>query len=299
MNQHEAAPARVHQNLAGTHILTLDDESHMRSLIRAVLSQFGCRDIYQARNGSAALELFEANSIDLVICDWMMEPMNGFQFLTELRKFAKGAQVPVIMLTGNSDPWDALKVEHLNIAAWLVKPITPNQLIERIGTVLSLPTQLFSIEDDLHVDLSGFASDFAIQYRAKLSNEMRELNELVSAFRQQPKHGVLHHWSSMVRLFHTIKGQAGTFGYDLITTLAATGQNLLRESAGDIDVLIKFQDQLQGALSVLVTAMSLVLQNEIKGDAGNVGQRLLTKINEVTVPVRKLIEAELKNAKKA
>jgi two-component system chemotaxis response regulator CheY len=294
MNNTATASTRGQQALAGAHILTLDDDANMRSIIRTVLSQCGCRDILQAGDGRVALKLFAGHPIDLVICDWMMEPMNGFDFLTELRKFAKGAQVPVIMLTGNSEPTDALAAQHLNIAAWLVKPIAPKQMIERISSVLSLPTQLFSIEDDLNVDLSGLAG----QYRAKLSNEIRELNDLVASFQQQPRNSVLHHWSSMVRLFHTVKGQAGTFGYDLITTLGGNGQNLLREAEGNVDVLIKFQAQLQRALTVLVGAMSLVLQNDIKGDAGNVGGRLLAKISEATVPLRQMIEAELKNAKK-
>ena len=142
MPQLIAAPQRNHQDLAGTCILTLDDDQLMRSIIKGFLAQCGCRDILQARNGAEALKLFAAHPIDLVICDWMMEPMNGFEFLTEMRKFDKDPRVPVIMLTGNSEPTDALAAQHLNIAAWLVKPIAFNRLIERVGSVLSLPTQL-------------------------------------------------------------------------------------------------------------------------------------------------------------
>ncbi len=288
-------PVRARQDLAGTSILTLDDDPNMRSIIRSVLKQFGCPEILQAGNGRSALQLFANSSIDLVICDWMMEPMNGFDFLTELRKFAKGAQVPVIMLTANDEPADAMAAQHLNIAAWLVKPVAPNQMIARISSVLSLPTQLFSIADDLHVDLSSLAA----RYRAKLANEIRELNELVANFQQQPRNSVVDHWSSMVKLFHAVKGQAGTFGYDLITTLAGIAQNLLREAAGNVDVLIRFQGDLQRALSVLLTAMSLVLQGDIKGDGGRTGEKLLDKIRETVVPLRQMIEVELKNAKKS
>jgi two-component system chemotaxis response regulator CheY len=294
MNHPAVASARDQQNLAGVRFLTLDDDPNMRSIIRSVLSQCGCREIMQAGDGRVALKLFGAHPIDLVICDWMMEPMNGLQFLTELRKFSKGAQVPVMMLTGNSEPADALSAQHLNIAAWLIKPIAPKEMIARISSVLSLPTQLFSIEDDLNVDLSSLSG----QYRAKLANEVRELNDLVSSFHQQPRSSVIHHWSSMVRLFHTIKGQAGTFGYDLITILGGVGQNVLREAEGNIDVILKHQEQLQRALSIVIASMSLVLQNDIKGDAGKVGEKLLGKISEATVPLRKMIEVELKNAKK-
>jgi two-component system chemotaxis response regulator CheY len=295
MSNTATASTRGQQALAGARILTLDDDANMRSIIRTILSQCGCRKILQASNGRDALKLFAEQPIDLVICDWMMEPMNGFDFLTELRKFEKGVKVPVIMLTANSETDDAIAAQGLSIAAWLVKPVAPPHLLERISSVLSLPTRLFSIAEDLDVDLTHLAK----QYRMKLVNEVSDLKQLVDNLLQQDRTHLVQHWTSMVRLFHTIKGQAGTFGYELITKIGAIGLNMLRQAEGNVDVLIKYQGQLQKALTVLVGAMSLVLQNDIKGDAGNVGERLLGKIGEATVPLRQMIEAELKNAKKS
>lgn len=294
MNQPAAAPARAQQNLAGARILTVDDDANMRSIIRTVLNQCGCRNVLQAGDGREALKLFGQQPIDLVICDWMMTPMNGFDFLSALRKFEKGMKVPVIMLTANDEADDAIAAQHLSIAAWLIKPVAPKKLIERISSVLSLPTQVFSIADDLNVDLTHLAQ----QYRIKLANELSDLKQMIENLEKQDRTQLVAHWTSMVRLFHTVKGQAGTFGYDLITSLAGTGQNLLRQAEGNVDVIVKYQGQLQRALTVLIGAMSLVLQNDIKGNAGNVGERLLGKISEATVPLRQMIEAELKHAKK-
>src|SRR5579863_804230 len=279
MSKSAAKPARVQQNLAGTHILTLDDDASMRSIVRTALSQCGCRDILQAGNGREALQLFAGNPVDLVICDWMMEPMNGFYFLTELRKLPKGRPVPVIMLTANSETDDAIASQHLRIAAWLVKPVTPKQLLERVSAVLSAPAQLFSVADDLEVDLTHLTR----QYQLKLANELSDLKQMVESLPQQGRDQIVAHWTAMVRLFHTVKGQGGTFGYDLITQLGSTGLNLLRQADGDADTLIKFGGPLQRTLTVLISAMSLVLHNDIKGNAGNVGERLLTKISEVNV----------------
>jgi two-component system, chemotaxis family, chemotaxis protein CheY len=283
------------QVLAGTRILTLDDDPNMRSIVRSILQQCGCPEILQAGFARDALKLIAVRPIDLVICDWMMEPMNGFQFLSELRRFDRGAKVPAIMLTGNSEPIDAIASQHLNIGAWLVKPVATTKLIERISAVLSLPTRLFSIEEDLQIDLSQFAH----QYRAKLSAEIGDLERYVKEFARHNRNEIVSRWSSLVRLFHAIKGQAGTFDYHLITVLAAVGQDLLREAEGNVEVLIKFQAALQRTLAVLVTAMNLVLQNDIKGKGGAVGDRLITKINEATLPTRQLIEAELKYARRA
>jgi len=293
MRQTTVPSAGARQVLAGTRILAIDDDWSMRSIVRGVLQQCGCGEVLQASNGREALQLFASRPIDLVICDWKMEPMNGFQFLTELRRFDKGATVPVIMLTANSDPADALASQHLNIAAWLVKPVPPNRLIERISSVLSLPSRLFSVEEDLNVDLSRFA----VQYRAKLSAEIGDLEKMVAAFEHQSRSQIVDHWSSMVRLFHTIKGQAGSFGYDLITTLGGIGQQLLRQAEGNVEVLLRFQRELQKALSVLVKAMSLVMESDVKGNGGALGDRLLGKIYETTLPIQKMIEAELRDAK--
>jgi DNA-binding response OmpR family regulator len=289
-----APRTRNHQDLAGTTILTIDDDQMMRSILKSFLTQSGCREILQARNGPDALLLFAKHPIDLVICDWVMEPMNGLAFLTEMRKFNKSPKVPVIMLTGNSEPTDALSAQHLDIAAWLVKPIAFNRLIERVSSVLSLPTQLFSIQDDLAVDLTQFAA----QYRAKLSSEITELQQIVAKLQQQDRIEIRRHWSSMTRIFHTVKGQAGTFGFELITTLADIGQNLLREAEGNVELMMKLQNELYRALSVLVTAMALVLQGNITGNGGTVGERLMAKITEATTPIRKTMAAELKNAGK-
>jgi two-component system chemotaxis response regulator CheY len=291
--QRPAAQAPGRQDLSGTRILTLDDDQTMRSIIRSVLAKSGCSEVVEASTGREALQLFGMDPVDLVICDWMMEPMDGFAFLTELRKSGKGANVPAIMLTANADPADAVKARHLNIAAWLVKPIAANRLLERICSVLSLPTQLFSLGKDPQIDLSSLAD----QYREKLAYELRDLEELVASFQQHGKSDIDRNWSSMIRIFHGIKGQAGTFGYDLITALAANGQNLLRAAELNVGVILKFQRQLHQALSTLVKAMSHILRTDVKGNGGDVGNRLLAKINETVLPLRQLMEAELKHAK--
>lgn len=283
------------QDLSGTRILTLDDDQTMRAIIRTVLAKARCSQVIEASTGVEALHSVKVDEIDLVICDWMMEPMSGFAFITELRTFDQGATIPVIMLTANADPADAVKARPLNIAAWLVKPIAASRLLERVCSVLSMPTQLFSIGNDPNIDLAALAD----QYRAKLAFELRDLEELVASFQKHGKPDVERNWSSMIRLFHGIKGQAGTFGYGLITTLAANGQGLLRGAGMNVGVIMKFQTQLHHALSTLVKAMSHILRSDVKGDGGDVGNRLLAKINESVVPLRQLMEAELKNANKA
>src|SRR5258708_17640469 len=82
-------------------------------------------------------------------------------------------------------------------------------------------------------------------------------------------------WHRVDRILHNIKGQAGSFGYGLITELAALGQALTRKIGGNARMVFQHHDQAHRCVTALVLAMRLVLQNEIRGDGGDVGARLL------------------------
>ena len=293
MNDHSTATASsVRKTLAAARILILDDEPTMRSVIASTLRAAGCVDVAQAGGGQEALAKIIRKPVELVICDWMMAPMNGLQFLQVLRSTEQGAPLPVIMLTANSDPADAQRAQSLNVSGWLVKPISPPRLIERVCAVLSLPEQAFSLEADLGVDFSIVAE----QFRVRLTQQLASLTELIDSLPRQIGH-VSGTWINIIRIFHFVKGQAGTFEYGLITEIAELGQHLLRAIERDFDAAPKARHQLQRPLAVLAAAMTLVLENDIRGDGGEVGQRLLEKLRSVSEPVRLALEESTRAAR--
>src|SRR5258708_3256964 len=121
------------QVLSGMCILVLDDDPNMRSLISGALLSAGCQDVLRCGLARDALRLFVSRKIDLVICDWSMEPMSGLEFLRELRRPERRLNVPVIMLTANSESLDIAKARKLDISGWLVKPIALPKLLERVS----------------------------------------------------------------------------------------------------------------------------------------------------------------------
>jgi CheY-like chemotaxis protein len=293
MNDPSAPTANsVRKTLAAARILILDDEPTMRSVIASTLRAAGCEDVSQAGNGQEALETIIRKRIELVVCDWMMTPMNGLQFLQALRATPHGAQLPAIMLTANSDPADAQRAQSLNVSGWLVKPISPPRLIERVCSVLSLPDQAFSLEADLGVDFSIVAE----QFRARLGQQLNDLNQLIASLPHQVGH-VSGTWINIIRIFHFVKGQAGMFDYGLVTAIAELGQHLLRAIERDFDAAPKIHHQLQRPLCALATAMSLVLESDLRGDGGAVGQRLLDKLRSVSEPVRLALEEATRAAR--
>jgi two-component system, chemotaxis family, chemotaxis protein CheY len=279
------------QDLSGMCILVLDDDPNMRSLVAGALYSCGCRDILRSGVAREALRLFVSRKIDLVICDWSMEPMSGLDFLRELRRPERGVTVPVIMLTANSEPMDIALARKLNISGWLVKPIALPKLIERISAVLSLSAMTLPSDPDRVAETQRQAE----HYRARLVDQLRDLDDALAAAR---KHGIgatspwaaaadrASNWAQIDRILHDIKGQAGSFGYDLITSLAALGQELSRMLSGNAQLIYHHHDDNHRGVTALVQAMRLVLQNEIRGDGGPVGARLLEKLRSYTEQAR-------------
>jgi two-component system, chemotaxis family, chemotaxis protein CheY len=274
------------QDLSGLCVLVLDDDANMRSLIRGTLARCGCHNVVTTGDAREALRLFSSRTIDLVISDWMMEPMSGLAFLRELRRPERKASVPVIMLTAISDPKDILQAQALGISGWLVKPITPQQLLNTIGAVLSLPDKNLS----LTVDLVEEVEHLAERYRAKLADDLRTIEQILAAMPQQDR-SISSSCIAITRILHGIKGQGGTFGFALVTAIAALGQELMRSLEGDIEQLYRNRDELTRCISALVGAIRLVLQNDIRGDGGKAGERLLDKLRSYTSQVHARVTA--------
>jgi two-component system chemotaxis response regulator CheY len=273
------------QDLSAVRILTLDDEPTMRMIIRSILRQAGCQDVQQAGDGHAALRMVERGGMDLVICDWQMSPMNGLEFVQTLRASVIGGDVPVIMLTANSEATDAQRIQALNVSGWLVKPVSSRRLVERVRSVLHLPDQVFSLEEDLGVDFGVIGR----QYRERLKQDLDDLTKIVARLPNQVAR-VHDSWISMIKIFHRIKGQAATFNLELITEIAALGQELLRAVEEDFDAAPKLDAELYRPLA-------LVLQNNLEGDGGAVGERLLAKLRTITEPVRLALEDATREAR--
>jgi two-component system, chemotaxis family, chemotaxis protein CheY len=296
------------RDLAGVCILVLDDDSNMRSLVRGTLASHGCQNVLQTGDAGAALRLFATKTIDLVICDWIMEPMSGLEFLRELRRPERGIRTPVIMLSGVSDPRDMLLAQPFRIGGWLIKPISSMALIERVFAVLELPEKSLTLDKDLHAEVVQVAA----RYRAKVTDDLGEIEQMLKLLATRaalpelpnavleikdgrrvmtsraadPNEELRRSWRTIERIVHGIKGQAGSFGFDLITSIAELGQVLMRSLNGDMHAVHRNGRELHKYLSTLVQSIRLVLEKEIRGDGGVVGQRLMDRLRLYSDQVR-------------
>jgi len=124
-----------------TKFLVVDDEHSMRKVIRALLTTMGAQNIYEAKNGSAGLDLISTLAPHIVILDWEMPGLDGAEFMRTVRAPGKfpHPDVPVIMLTGHSERSRVVEAAQLGVNEYLVKPVSLNALQKRVTAVLTSP----------------------------------------------------------------------------------------------------------------------------------------------------------------
>ncbi len=118
----------------------------MRSMLKNL--KIG-RVVHMAENGLEALKILHVNSIDLAIVDWNMPVMNGAQMLEAVRNNKALRDIPVLMVTGESEKDIVLEAAEIEVEGYLLKPLTPAVLEEKIKTIIHQVN--FPEEATLHV----------------------------------------------------------------------------------------------------------------------------------------------------
>lgn len=121
--------------------LVIDDNAHMRRLMRTLLHGYGVREIYEAEDGPSGLEAFTQYAPDVVITDWVMPGFDGLQLTRMMRQpeVYANAYVPVIMLTGHSERARVTAARDAGVTEFLAKPFSANDLYQRILSVVFHP----------------------------------------------------------------------------------------------------------------------------------------------------------------
>lgn len=127
--------------LKGRKVLIVDPSEPMRKLVGEILHDMGCKDMREARDGKQALDVLRHFIADLVITEWVMEPMDGGEFLRHLRTsiFSPDRKIAVIVLTGHAGPAEVAEARDSGMTEFLAKPIAPRTLFERVASVLETP----------------------------------------------------------------------------------------------------------------------------------------------------------------
>ena len=121
--------------------LVIDDNAHMRRILRTLLHGFGARDVYEAEDGAAGLEAFTHYGPDIVLTDWVMPILDGLELTQMIRQPGANANpyVPVIMLTGHSEKKRVTAARDAGVTEFMVKPISAKALYQRVLNIVANP----------------------------------------------------------------------------------------------------------------------------------------------------------------
>jgi two-component system chemotaxis response regulator CheY len=116
-------------------VLVVDDYNTMVRIIRNLLRQLGFETIDDASDGVSALAKMRIRKYGLVISDWNMEPMSGYDLLREVRGDPELAQTPFIMVTAESKTDNVIAAKKAGVSNYIVKPFNAQTLRNKIEAV--------------------------------------------------------------------------------------------------------------------------------------------------------------------
>ena len=144
------------------HILIVDDEARIRSLIRKY-AEFEGHTVSEAGDGMEAVRLCRKESFDIIIMDIMMPELDGFSACREIRKVS---DTPIIMLSARGEEYDKINGFETGIDDYVVKPFSAKELMLRIDAIMKRSRGTGKKSDEVkkqnvivELDCGGFKAD--------------------------------------------------------------------------------------------------------------------------------------------
>jgi CheY-like chemotaxis protein len=121
--------------------LIVEDNPHMRTLLRALLGSVGIREVLEAEDGASAITLLQDRKCDLVLSDLAMAPMDGIEFTRRLRNAEESPNpfIPIIMVSGHTERARVESARDAGVTEFLAKPITAKNLYSRVAEIVERP----------------------------------------------------------------------------------------------------------------------------------------------------------------
>ncbi|MBS0473332.1 MAG: response regulator [Proteobacteria bacterium] len=121
--------------------LVVEDNQHMRTLLRSLLNALGITQVLEANDGEEAFSLLRDKQPDLILSDLSMTPMDGIAFVREVRTSSTSPNpyIPIIMVTGHTERHRVEAARDAGATEVLAKPITAGNLFQRIGEIVDRP----------------------------------------------------------------------------------------------------------------------------------------------------------------
>ena len=122
-------------------VLVVDDNRHMRLIIVTILRSFGVQKIFECRDGTEGLLAMQRHSIDVVMTDLKMWPMDGIEFVRKLRSgtCSRSREVPVVMISADATLARITEARDASVDQFLAKPFSPRRLVQALHHAILYP----------------------------------------------------------------------------------------------------------------------------------------------------------------
>lgn len=118
-------------------ILVVDDMSVMRSILKALLNNMGVKDVIEAADGEMALQILQNTKVDLILSDWNMPKMTGIELLGKVRQDLVLKNIPFVMISAEATSTNISQAIRLHVSQYLLKPVSAEQLEQKIHPILA------------------------------------------------------------------------------------------------------------------------------------------------------------------
>jgi len=128
-------------DLDGLNILLVDDNQHMRKILRSILNSLGVKNITEAEDTSAGLREAQDANLDMIICSWLMDVIEGPEFVQLIRRGENSVNpyIPVIMMSAFTERYRVIQARDAGVNEFLAKPVSPASLYQRIVKIIEKP----------------------------------------------------------------------------------------------------------------------------------------------------------------
>ncbi|ALL14113.1 response regulator [Caulobacter henricii] len=116
-------------------ILVVDDYKTTIRIVHSLLRQLGFDNLDEAASGEEALGKLKRKPYGLVISDWNMEPMTGYDLLKSVRGDAGMSRTPFIMITAESKTENVVAAKQAGANNYIVKPFNAETLKQKMSTI--------------------------------------------------------------------------------------------------------------------------------------------------------------------
>ncbi len=117
-------------------ILIVDDSQAVRLNVRSFLRALGFPDIDMAEDGQVALEKLRSRGYGLIISDWAMDRIDGYELLKTVRDDVKLKHIPFIMITASNEPEKVMLAKRAGVNNYIMKPFSAAVLKQKLEAVL-------------------------------------------------------------------------------------------------------------------------------------------------------------------